>query len=165
MVPRRYDGAPAPSRHAGVTAGDAKAAAREARENATCDHCGADEDYDDLTRKTKNYVHNCPRLQKPSGEPVTLCVDCAEDHTPEEDHIDSLKESEEVYVRYECGIARKPDEQEPETMEVRRQVGWDEDDEPIYEYEEVPRPDHQNLPDLIPVECECGAGISEVYDG
>lgn len=133
---RRYDGGPAPKRNAGVGIGDAKAAAEEARRNATCDHCDHD-DYEDLKMVQSSYQHGCSAHQHPDPDPLRLCPDCREDHNPEEDFISEKRESETVYALYECGIVLSASEPDVEGYGHRE-------------------------PPSVPVECRCGAEIEEV---
>lgn len=144
---RRYDGAPAPPRNAGVTAGDMKAAAREAKENAECDHCGHD-DYDDLKRVAKTYIHDCPRHQAPDPRPILLCDDCREDHDPEAEFRERMRERDKVIAIYECGIGHAAEEPDPDMVDVG-------DGEMV----EAPWSDPT---EQIAVRCDCGAEIDEI---
>lgn len=139
----RYDGAPAPDRNVGISIGDAKAAAEEARENASCDHCDED-DYEDLKKVAKHHQHDCSAHQHAPPEPLLLCSDCREEHTPEEDFIERLREADDVRVLYECGIARSA------------------------EQPDVPDDAPKNHPSVdtrgrIPATCRCGAHIEEIF--
>lgn len=160
---RRYDGAPAPKRNAGITAADAKAMAKEARENATCDHCDSDESWDDLTRVSKHYVHGCSDRQKPPGEPVQLCNDCLEEHDPEQDYIDRQVDDNSTQVRYECGLFADAECEDPPTMEVEETVGYDDNGDPITEVVEIEEPLPYKPTPKAPVKCSCGAEIDEIF--
>lgn len=130
------------NRTTGLAAGEAKALAMEAREEATCHGCDHDE-WEDLDQVPSTHLHSCSEHQAPDPNPILLCGDCREDHTPSEDWKQSKKESDRTYVLYECGIARTPNERfltpegGPEGYEVTETT--------------------------IPVKCRCGAQIETVF--
>lgn len=137
---RRYDGAPAPPRNAGVGIGDARAAAEDARREASCEHCDED-DWECLKPVPRSHVHHCDVHQKEPPDPIILCDDCREDHTPFEAFCDSLREADEVKVLFECGVAESLEQ--PESDDAR--------------------PSKWGPREKIPARCLCNAEIEEVF--
>lgn len=130
-----------------------------------CLVCGED-DPDALTTVTRP-LHECGYHQHPPRGPEQL-VFCEEHARPGETlwrarAIQKARKRDGVIavVIYECRITEYVDAPEPQTMEVKEQVGWDDAGDPIYETVETLHPYERPRP-TAPIECRCGAALEEV---
>lgn len=127
-----------------------------------CKVCG--EDDPDKLNAVAPHMHSCSGHQAPPApEPEVYC----DDHKRGSREIwlqrqleDLRKDDVVSVVIYECDIARTVTEPEPETIEVEKMVGRDDDGKGVYEMKEVP---HGQPIAKTPVECRDGHGIEEVY--
>lgn len=155
----RRDAAPTPE--------EARAEHRRILEREGCAADGCDVHDADALEHTPSLMPRCP-LYSPG--PGSVLCDTHVSERPDDYRAKRLLEYEamdaddrpDMLVRYDCG-AFSPVETEHPTVTYKKQSGWDDDGEPIYE--EVTREDTREPPRAeFNAECACGAGVAEVFD-
>lgn len=132
-------------------------------EGEECSRCG-DSRTDKLQVVTPSFPP-CPAIQHPPDAHTVLCSDCADDReTFRERGIKQARDQglTPAIVFYECGNYEFVTT-EPYTEDT--QVGWDENNDPIYEEREW-LPQETPWPTMadVQIECQCGASIDEWVD-
>lgn len=129
-------------------------------ESEGCRFCG-ETDPDKLDSTMFVRAH-CPRQQNPY-ERIVYCDDCGFD--PEEHRwnirMDKVREEHVAIIVYECDSWNYIEEPKPPTTMVKTQVGYDENDDPIYEEQEMELPERPTPKGRILCE-HCGSHIKEV---
>lgn len=151
---RRYDGAPAPKRNAGVgapSASEAKAEARKHLKEVGCQKDGCDANDPDKLQQVGYPTPSCSAIQTPPNPFEIRC----DDHTDMGDYTENrLDEGDfDVAVVYECGTVKTHT--------------WDYDDNAMVDTgdgEEVPHP-HACKSARLDAECRCGKGVEEIALG
>lgn len=127
-----------------------------------CRECG-ESDPDVLDRYGINYP-SCSAVQHPPDPFVILCDEHSDALTSARERAIERARAHDEHVDavafFECENSAHVGEPEVPTMEVEKQVGWN-DDDPVYETVEVPR--QRAVPEYtVPAECRCGAKLEEV---
>lgn len=149
------------------TASEAKAEYMKYLSEEGCEVCGKDDPTVlDLVHKP---THNCPTHQTPPGpSTIVRCeehmVSTAELREQEIQATADELEPNTALVVYECNIYYTVEGTEPEPIVDEVQVGWDDDDNPIYEERVIapPQRSSEHRPQLDAA-CRCGAPIADVY--
>lgn len=151
-------------RDAAPSAEEAKRMFEKRLSDEGCIVCG--EDDPDNLNLIQWGPHQCSAHQHPGKPRETVMCDEHERHGSELRRARVFKRARDrdatAVVFYNCLITEYAVPPEPNTETIKRQVGWDEDDNPMYEEQEVEIP-RRHLPrPEVPVKCRCGEGIKEI---
>lgn len=152
---------------------EAEAEHRRYLQDTGCQHDGCHENHPDkLSMCKSHFTHSCSAVQHAEIQLLPFCDEHKPDTSREayiQNRLDQIQkqvdagESDAVFaVVYECDIVETFGNPETPTETNVRQVGTDDDGEPIYEAEEMPIRYAQPTVS-INVTHRCGDGIEEVH--